>query len=42
MAITIMKNDPVLEKIRIFLKNFKENIMENANMRLKIWKKRRE
>ncbi|KKL45612.1 hypothetical protein LCGC14_2353900 [marine sediment metagenome] len=37
MPPVIIKNDPVVQKIRETLKDFKEQIMEYANIKLKIW-----
>ena len=33
----VLKDDPMLEKIRKTLKEFKENIMINARLKLKQW-----
>ncbi len=41
MPVVIMKNDPVMEKIRKALKNFKEAIMKDAKMKLKRWQEKR-
>ena len=41
MPPVIIKNDPALERIRKVLKNLKEQIMEYANLKLKIWEEGR-
>ena len=41
MPTAIMKNDPLMEKIRKALKNFKENVMDYANFKLKMWQENR-
>ncbi len=41
MPTVIMKHDAVMEKIRNKIKNFKEDIMENANLKLKIWEEQK-
>ena len=37
----IIKNDPAVERIRKVLKDLKEQIMEYANIKLKIWEEGR-
>lgn len=39
--IVIIKNDPLLLKIRKVLKNFKESVMLDAQMKLNMWKAKR-
>ncbi len=40
MQPTIIKNDPLVQRIRESLKKFKEQVMEYANLKLKIWKEK--
>ena len=40
MQPTIIKNDPLVKRIRESLKKFKEQVMEYANLKLKIWKEK--
>lgn len=42
MPVVIMKKDPIMEKIRKALRNFKEDIMKDANMKLKKWERKKE
>lgn len=40
MPVVIMKDDLMLNKIRKALKNFKEYVMKDANIKFKIWKEK--
>ncbi len=40
MQPTIIKNDPLVQRIRETWKEFKEQVMEYANLKLEIWKEK--